>query len=153
MSIVPRLALFLCVFALALPSAAKEESKIKVRMDKVDGGSASGGVRTQMSATSATLHLKVRHLDPSVEYVLYNGASEDMDDGAELSRFTPGGNGSANLKIDLLDLDLGADADPRGQRLSVYDGTEDVLEVWVLSDHPEASLPNGLGDIDQGPRL
>jgi hypothetical protein len=143
-SIAPRLVLFLCLFALALPSAAKEESKIKLRMDKVDGGSARGDVRTQMSATGATLQLKVRHLDPDVEYVLLNAASEDTDDGAELSRFTPGGNGSANLTIDLLDLDLGAAADPRGQRLSVYDGVEDVLEVWVLSDDPAASLPKWL---------
>ena len=129
----PTLAL-LFLLALALPSTAKEESKIKVRMDKLGGGPVQGDVATRMSANSAELHLKARHLDPDAEYVLYNDATPDMDDGAELARFMPSGNGSVNLKIDLLSLGLGADADPRGKRLSLYDvdADEDVLEVWIF---------------------
>jgi hypothetical protein len=137
-----RLALaFFLLLALASPGAAKEESKIKLRMDSLDGGSVRGDVATKMSADSASLHLKVKGLEPDLEHVLYNDATEDRDDGTELARFTTSGNGSANLQIDLLSLDLGADADPRGSRLSVFDGALDVLEVWVFSDDPDASNP------------
>jgi hypothetical protein len=82
-----------------------------------------------MSTSRATLHVMLKKLDGSTEYLL-------LSDGVELARFTTGSNGSANFTIDLLATGdtSSAPVDPRGALLTVSDGVNDVLEAWVMAD-------------------
>lgn len=106
------------------PALAKEESKIKLRLDNVATGTdarARGWARVMLDANRTLLHIKVRRLQPSTEYIVtFNGV--------EFDRFTTAGNGHANVKFDLMgDGATVLPTDPRGQLLAINDGTEDVL--------------------------
>ena len=115
--------------AIALPgiAAAKEESKIKVPLENLVGGTKhdeAGSVRTHMADGSegqyARLSLKVKRLLANTEYLL-------MSDGTEIGRLTTGPDGGGRLSLDL----LAADMDARGTYLTVNDGTQDVLGAWL----------------------
>ena len=124
-----RVLAFLLLAALALPvgASAKEESKIRTRLENLVGGGRhdeTGSIRTHMAdgdeGTYADLHLKVRRLLGDTEYLL-------MSDGTEIGRFTTGPEGEGSLMLDLL-----ADGvDPRGTFMSVNDGSQDVLGAWL----------------------
>lgn len=130
--------LFLVILALVVgsaPALAKESSKIKLRLDNVSGGldaDAKGWVKVRLDESRALLHVKVKRLEPSTEYVItFNGL--------EFARFTTQGNGHANEKFDLLtDPTAMEPMDPRGKLLAISDGTDDIL-AGVVSGPMEPS--------------
>lgn len=108
---------------------AREESKIRLFMEKVGGGSERGMLMSQLVPGSATLRIHVDHLAPNLEHVVYG-------DGVEVARFTTNGAGNAELRLDLLATGGGTTPsfDPRGKFVTVNDGTNDVLAAWVYAD-------------------
>ncbi len=108
---------------------AKEESKIRLFMEKASGGPERGQLRSQLGPGVAILHVKVSHLAPGLEHIL-------KGDGEEVARFTTNDAGNAELKIDLFATGGGATPtfDPRGKLVTVNDGVNDVLSAWVYAD-------------------
>jgi hypothetical protein len=111
------------------PSAAREESKIRLFMDSAPGSNAKGMLRSDLSPGAATLRIHASHLAPNVEHILYG-------DDVEVARFTTDAGGNAEIGIDLLDTGSGAtpNFDPRGKLVRVNDGMSDVLTAWVYAD-------------------
>lgn len=106
------------------PALAKEESKIRLPLERVAPSaapSARGFARVTLTPWRTVLHLHVRGLEPSTEYIVtFNGE--------EFTRFTTWGNGKTNRFFDLTTDGVGGvPMDPRGTLLAVNDGTEDIL--------------------------
>jgi len=114
---------------------AREESKIRLFMEKLGGGNEKGMLRSQLAPGSASLRLHVNHLVPNLEHIV-------MGDGVEVDRFTTNGAGNAEVRIDLFATGGGTTPtfDPRGKFLTINDGTNDVLAAWVYAD-PAADPP------------
>ena len=142
--IVQALALPLAL-CLAIPlgagvAAAKEESKIQIRLLPPGapgnghgmGGSLRGDVRTQLQGSKTQLQLRVRGAAAGTEYILLALDDELSTDGDELARFTTGSNGQFTGSFDVGKGD-GADApiDPRGHFLVVSDGVTAILAGWL----------------------
>jgi len=117
-----------------VPALAKEESKIQINLDPLSGVAGPGRSNTSKLKTlfmpgTAGIQVQVQGLAPATEYLL-------LSDGIEITRFTTGSNGQANVKIDLLQLattgDLGvAVVDPRGTFVTLNDGVADVQGGWL----------------------
>jgi hypothetical protein len=112
-----------------LAASAREESKIRLFMEKVAGGNEKGMLRSQLAPGSAELRVHVSRLAPNVEHIL-------LGDGAEVARLTTNASGNAELRIDLLQTGGGTTPtfDPRGKLLTINDGANDVLAAWVYAD-------------------
>lgn len=120
----------LAAIALApLAASAREESKIRLFMERVAGGNEKGMLRSQLAPGSAELRIHVSRLAPNLEHVVTGG-------GVEVARFTTNAAGNAELRIDLLQTGGGATPtfDPRGKLVTINDGTNDVLAAWVFAD-------------------
>lgn len=130
--------------AMPFTAMAREESKIRLFMEKTEGGGGServqlmgqvggsserGQLRTDLSPDRASLRLGVSRLAPNHEHIL-------LGDGVEIARFTTNAAGNAEVRLDLFETggDTTPSFDPRGKRVSVNDGTSDVLEAWVYGD-------------------
>jgi hypothetical protein len=117
--------------ALIAPGAAgaKEESKIRLFMEKLGGGNEKGMLRSQLAPGSAVLRVHVNRLAPDTEHIL-------LGDGVEVARFATNASGNAELRVDLFQTGGGATPtfDPRGKFITVSDGTNDVLAAWVYAD-------------------
>jgi hypothetical protein len=132
--------------AIPFTAMAREESKIRLFMEKVEGGpggelllmemeedgSERGQLRTDLSPDRASLHLKVSRLAPNLEHIV-------LGDGVEIARFTTNAAGNAEVRLDLFETggDTTPSFDPRGKLVTVNDGTSDVLEAWVYGDPSE----------------
>jgi hypothetical protein len=143
------LVLALALFVLPLTAGAKEESKIQIRLTDLNGngngnGNGLGGgairadVKTHLQGTKVTLKLRARGLEADTEYVLLCKDTEDATDSAELTRFTTGANGSANVTQNLAKTDdVDAPADPRGKFLVLADGADVEMEImggWLYGE-------------------
>lgn len=143
------LVLALALIALPFAAGAKEESKIQIRLMDVNGngdgnGNGLGGgavradVRTHLQGTKVILQLRARGLDADTEYVLLCKDTEDATDSAELTRFTSGSNGSANVTQNLAKAgDVNAPADPRGKFLVIANGADVEMEIvggWLYGE-------------------
>ncbi len=102
------LVLVLALFTLPFAAGAKEESKIQIRLfDLTGNGNGRGGdavradVRTHLQGSKVTLKLRARGLDAGTKYVLLCKDTDDATESAELTRFTTGSNGSANVTQNL----------------------------------------------------
>jgi hypothetical protein len=119
------------VAALLGPTAglSKEESKIRLFMEKLGGGNPTGMLGSDLAPGRASLRIHVSHLAPNLEHIV-------MGDGVEVDRFTTNSAGNAELTIDLFATGGGATPtfDPRGKFVTVNDGTNDVLAAWVYAD-------------------
>jgi hypothetical protein len=122
-------AIAVALLASPLAASAREESKIRVAMEKLAGGNERGMLRSQLTPGSAMLRVHVSHLAPNLEHVV-------MGDGVEVARFTTNGAGNAEVRIDLLATASGTTPtfDPRGKFVTIHDGTNDVLAAWVYAD-------------------
>lgn len=126
-------ALFLLAGALGsiAPSAAvaREASHIRLFMESLAPGDDRGQLRSDLEPDRAVLRVQVSRLEPSLEHVL-------LGDGLEVARFTTNAAGSAELRLDLFATGDGTTPafDPRGKRLTVSDGTNELLEAWVYAD-------------------
>lgn len=112
-----------------LAAGAREESKIRLFMEKLGGGNEKGMLRSELAPGSAQLRVHVSHLMPNLEHIL-------SGDGVEVARFTTNAAGNAEVRIDLFATGGGTTPtfDPRGKFLTVNDGTNDVLAAWVYAD-------------------
>ena len=141
--------LALALIALPLTAGAKEESKIQIRLADLNGpgngnGNGLGGgavradVKTHLQGSKVILKLRARGLDADTEYVLLCKDTENAADSAELTRFTTGSNGSANVTQNLAKTDdVDAPADPRGKFLVIADGTDVSMEIvggWLYGE-------------------
>lgn len=112
-------------------AAAKEESKIQIRLQPLGGGgNVRGDVRTKLQGEDASLALRVRGAEPETEHVLLAKAGEDSPDGEEIASFTTGPNGQFTGSFELA-IPGGESVDPRGKYLVVSDGTNEVLGAWL----------------------
>jgi hypothetical protein len=127
------------VAAMLAPASAfaREESKIKVPLEQVNGsGDDRGMFRSHMSDDGttpvATMSVGVQHLEPNFEYIV-------MGDGVEVARFTTNDEGNGGVGLDLLATGGGSTGsfDPRGKFVSVNDGAADILGAWVYADPAE----------------
>jgi hypothetical protein len=135
------LMLALALITLPFAAGAKEESKIQIRLTDVNGngngnGNGLGGgavradVHTLLQGTKVVLKLRARGLDADTEYVLLCKDDEGATDSAELTRFTSGSNGSANVTQNLSKTDdPEAPADPRGKFLVIADAADESIEI------------------------
>ncbi len=142
--------LFTLAFAAAaFPAAAKEESKIQIRLvdqsapgnghgNGLGGGAVRADVHTQLQGKKVILKLRARGLEPNTEYALLCKEDEQTTESAELVRFTTGSNGSANVSQNLAKTaDVDAPADPRGKFLAIADGADTMLEIvggWLYGE-------------------
>ena len=112
-----------------LGAGAREESKIRLFMEKLAGGNDKGMLRSDLAPGSAQLRVHVSHLMPNLEHIL-------SGDGVEVARFTTNAAGNAEVRIDLFATGGGTTPtfDPRGKFVTVNDGTNDVLAAWVFAD-------------------
>ncbi len=160
----PRFRVEILVLALALivlpfAAGAKEESKIQIRLTDLNGagngnGNGLGGgavraaVRTHLQGSRVILKLRARGLEPDTEHVLLCRDTEGPGDSAELTRFTSGSNGSANVTQNLAKTDdPAAPADPRGKFLviaEVADLETDIVGGWLygkdVDDEPKTKI-------------
>ena len=154
----PRFRVEILVLALALitlpfAAGAKEESKIQIRLTAVtdngnghENGNGNGwgsgteraDVRTHLQGSKVILQLRARGLDADTEYVLLCKDTEEAMDSAELTSFTSGSNGSANVTQDLAKTDdPEAPADPRGKFLVIAKGADVSMEIvggWLYGE-------------------
>jgi hypothetical protein len=143
------LVLALALITVPFAASAKEESKIQIRLMDLSGpgngngnGLGSGAVRadvhTHLQGTKVILKLRARGLEADTEYALLCKDSESATDSAELTRFTSGSNGSANVTQNLAKTDdPEAPADPRGKFLAIADGADVSMEIvggWLYGD-------------------
>jgi hypothetical protein len=112
-----------------LAASAREDSLIRLFMEKVAGGNEKGMLGSHLSPGSAELRVHVIHLAPNLEHIL-------LGDGIEVARFTTNSAGNAEVRVDLFRTGGGTTPtfDPRGKFVSVSDGTNDVLAAWVYAD-------------------
>ena len=112
-----------------LVAGAREESKIRLFMEKTGTGNAKGMLRSDLAPGNATLRVHVNRLAPNLEHILYG-------DDVEVTRFMTNASGNAEVRIDLFQTggDTTPTFDPRGKLLTINDGTSDVLEAWVYAD-------------------
>jgi len=154
------LVLAFALMALPFAASAKEESKIQIRLTSANGNGNGNGngnsnglggdavradVQTHLQGSRVILKLRTRGLEPDTEYVLLCRDTKDPGDSAELTRFTSGSNGSANVTQDLSKTDdAEAPADPRGKYLVIAasaDPETDVVGGWLYGK-----------DEDDGPK-
>jgi hypothetical protein len=143
------LILALALIALPFSAGAKEESKIQIRLTDLSGngngnGNGRGGgavradIRTHLQGTKVILKLRARGLHADTEYVLLSKDDEGTTDSAELTRFTSGSNGSANVTQNLSKTDdPEAPADPRGKFLVIADAADESIEIlggWLYGE-------------------
>jgi hypothetical protein len=114
---------------------AQDESKIRLRMLPMAGGTERGLLRSRMVPGVAELRVEVRNLAGNQEHILYG-------DGDEIVRFTTNARGRANVSINLLATGNPEQPtfDPRGEFLTINDGQNDVLAAWVY-DSPANDPP------------
>jgi len=143
------LILALALITLPFTAGAKEESKIQIRLTDLSengngngngrgGGAVRADVRTLLQGTKVVLKLRARGLDADTEYVLLCKDDEGTTDSAELTRFTSGSNGSANVTQNLSKTDdPEAPADPRGKFLVIADAADESIEIlggWLYGE-------------------
>jgi hypothetical protein len=143
------LILALALFALPFTAGAKEESKIQIRLTDMNGNGNGNGngrgrgalradVRTHLQGTKVVLKLRARGLEADTEYVLLCRDDEGSPDSAELTRFTAGSNGSANVTQNLSKTDdPEAPDDPRGKFLVIAaaaDESTGILGGWLYGE-------------------
>jgi len=117
------------VLGAPLAASAREESNIRLFMERVAGGNEKGMLGSHLTPGSAELRVHLIHLAPNLEHIL-------LGDGVEVARFTTNAAGNAEVRVDLFRTGGGTTPtfDPRGKFVTVNDGTNDVLAAWVYAD-------------------
>jgi hypothetical protein len=129
------------LLALALPATAKEESKIKSRFDRVNG--------IKLTDKETTVHVKARGLDSGTSYEVQVLDPDDPDAVGYPLRdaFSPGGNGSINFKIDPVAEGGGAERDPRGKYVQIFDLDAQTEVLRALIDATAGQGPPVRGPV------
>jgi hypothetical protein len=140
------------LLALALPATAKEESKIKSRFDRVNGSGGKGNagdVRIKLTDKETTVHVKARGLDSGTSYEVQVLDPDDPDAVGYPLRdaFSPGGNGSINFKIDPVAEGGGAERDPRGKYVQIFDLDAQTEVLRALIDATAGQGPPVRGPV------
>jgi len=117
------------VLVAPLAASAREDSNIRLFMERVAAGNEKGMLGSYLAPGSAELRVHVIHLAPNLEHIL-------LGDGVEVARFTTNASGDAEVRVDLFKTGGGTTPtfDPRGKFVSVNDGVNDVLAAWVYAD-------------------